>query len=144
MTGYSHERAQPHEARLADIAALLSARGYQPEEQPVDRDRPDLLIHDFNRRTAAWVDVKTSKPNQIRRAVKLGALETYWRLSLTDVPVYIVWEDGCVDTVHTMSARIVGGPRRQTGNGSRTDWVLIERGGTPFNEFFPAREDVAA
>ena len=49
-----------------------------------------------------------------------------------------------VDTVFTLSTRIVGGPRRATGNGSRTDWLMVKPGGEPFERFFVLKGLMAA
>lgn len=85
----------------------------------------------------AYVDVKTRMDGQRNYSVKLGALEEYGQMSAR---VYIVWDNGEVDTKETLTARILGGPRRRNGTGSQTDWVLIRPGGTLFDEFFPSLE----
>lgn len=137
MTGYSHERAVPHEERVAALLSILQERGYRPLALASDGDRPDVRITDPKRGTA-YIDVKVPQPNQLRYSIKIGALAEFRRIETVEhAAVYVVWADNNVDTPDTLAARIVGGPRRATGNGSATDWLLVERGGTPFNEFFP-------
>jgi len=133
-TGFDEERAATHESRIEDLHAVLAVRGYRPRKLQPDGNRPDMAITDKDGR-AALVDLKTAtQPNY---AIKLGSLNEFWRIQLVErTNVYIVWGDGNVDTVHTLAPRIVGGPRRRSGAGSQTDWVLVRRGGTPFDEFF--------
>lgn len=133
-TGFSAQRAVPHELFLARVQGVLYERGYEPVLLDVSGDDPDLSINDG----AAFVDTKTRADHQTHYAVKHGALESYLRLTAQITPVYVVWDTWHVDSIFTLTARISGGPRRPTGNGSLTDWVLVKPGGTPFNEFFPS------
>lgn len=123
---------------MGHVVNILGHRGYEPLLLPVDGDRPDIEIHDWHRGGRAFVDVKTQKRE--RYSIKLGALREFRRIECIErTPVYIVWGDNRVDTPDTLSARIVGGPQRATGNGSATDWLLVAIGGTEFNAFFPVR-----
>jgi hypothetical protein len=122
------------------VASALNQRGYLSRELEPDGDNPDLRIVDYNGRTA-FVDVKTTYAKQKNWTLKIGALTTYFQLTLAGTPVYIVWADhpATVDVVFTLQRRIVGGPHRPTGNGSLTDWLLVEPGGEPFDKFFPPK-----
>jgi len=139
-TGYNPTRATEHDHLIDGLIAILADRGYQPKLRPVDGDGPDIEIFDHVRFCTALVDLK-APPGDRRYSLKAGAFAEYWRITLNGTPVYIIWavsSGSFVDNVFTLAARVFGGPRRPTGNGSRTDWMLFNRGGTPFNEFFPA------
>lgn len=131
-TGFTHERAIAHEAFLESLLTLLDEYGYQPQKLDANGDLPDVLITD-ELGLRAYVDVKTVYPHHKNYSIKTRALWTYLRC---DHPVYIVWADGFVDTPESAMCRILGGPRRPTGRGSRTDWYKIARGGTPLGDFF--------
>ncbi len=136
-SGFTAERAAPHEEFVRKIVAELKQRGYKPTVMPTEGNRPDIGIHDWVRNVAAWVDPKTRYEHHENYAVKAGSLETYWLLTLKGAPVYIVWwPDFTVDTVFTLTPRIIGGPERPTGSGSNTDWVKVKPGGTAFDTFF--------
>lgn len=140
-TGFSHQRAMPHDVALQTVFRQLAARGYHPFDCGVNGDRPDLRITDRDRRRA-FVDVKVPDVKTGNISIKRYAFETYTRILLLErAEVYIVgvYADGdcLVDTVDTLRARMLAGPRRPTGNGSLTDWFLVSGGGTPFDEYFP-------
>jgi hypothetical protein len=141
-TGFTHERATPHQEALRQVFGELARRGYRPRELEVSGDRPDVRITDADQ-CPAYVDVKVPQPGSGNIAVKLRALETYERIVLMEqrhVYIVVIGTDGrwTVDTVDTARARIIQGPRRRSGNGSRTDWVLIACGGTDFDDYFPS------
>ena len=141
-TGYSQQRAVTHDDRIEDLVALLEIRGYRPQRLAPDGDRPDLAVYDPIVRRSAYVDLKTSASGS-KHAIKTNALREFRHIENDEgVPVYVVWfrePDGMtVDTLDSLTARIEGGPRRPTGNGSNTDWYLVKPGGTPFTEFFVA------
>lgn len=140
-TGFSEHRAESHDGLVDVIASALTQRGFTASVQKPDGNRPDIRIWDRIAECRSWVDVKTRQEHQPNFAVKHGSLTEYWRLTLAGQPVFIVWFDGdaTVDTVYSLTARIDGGPRRPTGRGSNTDFVLVRPGGRPFDDIFPAQ-----
>jgi hypothetical protein len=145
-TGFNVDRAADHETVVALLISGLRQNGYNPVELDVNGDDPDIQITDRDGRRA-FIDVKTRYAGNGNWAVKHGSLAAYWRLTLAGTPVYVIWESGgraTVDTVFTLQNRIIDGPLRATGRGSRTDWVKVAPGGVPFDAFFPRKELVAA
>jgi hypothetical protein len=141
-TGFSRQRAVPHNVALQAAFQRLADRGYRPFDCGANGDRPDLRISDRDRRRA-YVDVKVPEVRTGNVAIKRYAFETYARIVLMErAEVYVVSvhadDDWLVDTVDTLRARILAGPRRPTGNGSLTDWLLFGAGGTPFDDYFPS------
>lgn len=138
-TGFSLARARPHGDALQEVFCVMAQRGYRPFELDPNGDRPDFRFTDADGRPA-FGDVKVPQAGSQNIAIKRTALETYARIvliELREVYIFSVWPHGWkVDTVDTARARIIDGPRRPTGNGSRTDWVLIAFGGTDFDKYF--------
>lgn len=142
-TGYQNWRAEPHERACEWIVGALQYRGINVVQCDTDGHKPDLLIP-----PRTYIDVKTGDPNL---AIELDSLAEYRRVEARGGRVYIVhaispampatWT---VDTPDTVTARIKGGPRRRSGNGSNDDWYLIGRGGSPFAEFFGLIAEAAA
>lgn len=138
-TGFSAARAISHDERVHALMALLDDRGYSPVELRVNGDRPDIKIVDWHRSGPAYIDLKTRSSQHTRFSIKLAALREFRQIEVVEMcPVYIIWGNDRVDTPDTLASRLVGGPRRATGNGSATDWLLVEEGGTELNAFFPA------
>lgn len=140
-TGFNTDRACDHEAVVALIVSGLEQNGYRPRELDVNGNDPDIEISDRDGRTA-FIDVKTRYAGHGNWTVKHGSLAAYWRLTLAGTPVYVVWDNGAgatVDTVFTLQQRIIEGPLRATGRGSRTDWLKVAPGGVPFDTFFPRK-----
>ncbi len=135
-TGFSTERARPHETALDDLFAFFATRGYLPERLDVDGDRPDLRITDRDSRLA-YVDLKVTAQENL--AMKIGALHTFVRIENSGNRVYVIWATPSgffVDTPWSIMGRISGGPRRATGNGSNTDWYLVRPGGSRLVDYF--------
>lgn len=146
-TGFSPDRAVPHDVALHRVSNELRLRGFPNENLPAVGHRPDLKLA-----IGDYVDVKTGAPER-RIAIEVDSLHEYLRLEYVEgCRVYIVfvaadtgpngWE---VDTAASALARVVGGPRRATGKGSKDDWYIVARGGSRFDDFFPvALVDVRA
>lgn len=144
-SGFDVGRAALHDSLVENLVAILERRGYEPQLLPVDGNRPDIQIKDHNG-DIAYIDPKTRYPNQMNYSIKRGSLIEYVRLTHAGRSVYVVWlseRPPLVDDVFTLAARITGGPRRPTGKGSQTDWLLVRPGGTPFNDFFPGFQEAA-
>lgn len=136
-TGYTRERDQAHrDLMVTRLIPELAALGYEPCELPPEGDDPDLKIYDWRLECEGYVDLKVSKPGQPNFAVKSGALDRFRELESHGASIFIVWVDGLgrwfVDTPSGAAARMIGGRRRATMNGSETDWYLIRHGGDPW------------
>lgn len=140
-TGFSPERSARHDRLVKRLVSRLSKLGYEPVELPVDGNRPDVRIRDLDGSTG-YVDLKSAYQGHGNFAIKRGTFQTAAQISAQGTPVYIISvheKRAWVDTPETYGARLLGGPRRPTGNGSNTDWLLARPGGTPFEDFFPSR-----
>ena len=138
MTGFALDRAVPHEERVASLIAVLSVRGYQPVQLPVDGDRPDVLVSmtGYN----ALVDVKIPYSGHANYSIKSGALREFQRIEREErTVVFVVWGDNRVDRPDEIERRIIGDEREPTGRGSNTAWFLVRCcGSRTFNEVFPS------
>jgi hypothetical protein len=92
-----------------------------------------------------YIDAKTGGPNI---AWELNDFHAWMQIALTEGErVYIVHQatpesPWTVDTPLTLGLRVIGGPRRRSGDGSKDDWYLSKAGGTPFDEYFPLGETI--
>lgn len=134
-TGYTQERAAPHEVAVAAVLAELNNRGYPCAELPVDGHRPDAKLIDGD-----YIEVKTGHPSLV---IELDSLHEYQRIETIERHrVYIVHApapDPSTWQVHTpASLNVRGGPRRRSGSGSLDDWYRCDAHGTRFVDYFPA------
>ena len=138
-SGYTTERAAPHERVVWRVLQELNHRGYETWELPVDGDRPDC------RMKSGYVEVKTGVPSLV---VKVGSFQTYKHIETVEgEQVWIVWvgtmtwpvDRWRVVTVNEYESEIVGGKREPTGRGSHTPWYLSRATGSPFVSVFPSR-----
>ncbi len=139
-TGFTTERAAPHEQAVWRVLQELNHRGYATTELMVDGDRPDARIN-----LGPYIEVKTGSPNL---AVKVGSLETYETIETTErVKVRVVWLQHPFDSVsewrvctpNQIREAVLGGPRSPTAGGSNTAWFLCRLTGEPFDSEFPSR-----
>jgi hypothetical protein len=132
-TGYTAERAAPSTRAEDAVYDTLAKRGYNPMRQPLDGHMPDLRLS-----TGEYVEVKTSERNL---AIELNDFVTWRCLRAIVYIVHVHPEGWTVDTPESLTSRISLpkrlGPQRSSGTGSLDDWLLISRGGTPFDEYFP-------
>ena len=141
-SGYTAERAAPHERVVWRVLQELNHRGYQTVELPVDGDRPDCRMED------GYVEIKTGLPSLV---IKVGSFHTYKHIEKAEgETVWIVWvgtaslptDEWRVVTLKEYEAGIVGGVRQPTGRGSHTPWYLSRATGNPFTSIFPPRLSV--
>lgn len=139
-SGYTPERAAPHDAVVQVVMAWLGRRGYPVKELPVDGHRPDLKRLEIG---AGYVEVKTGQPNL---AIEFESVITYEDIFFFEGdPVEIIHvphptsppSDWRVHTPKTL--RIIRGPLPPTGKGSNDPWYLCDPNGVPAEEFYPER-----
>ena len=138
-SGFSAERAAPHDAELQQIFNILEDRGYEPAMLPVDGHRPDMFLD----QCGDYLDVKTGGPNL---TIEINSINEYRSIqALEKKSVYIVhiydnerWVL-TLDMLRPVQGHAYTGPNRATRNGSNDNWFLFEPGhrcGTRFDDYF--------
>lgn len=112
---------------------MLATRGYQAQLLQPDGDKPDVV---FAQPTGERAFIDGKCPAGPNYAIKIGAF--HQALSSAGLTLFIARSDRLVHSVVSLLPRLMNGPHRATGNGSRTDWYLFRSGGgTPFDTYFP-------
>lgn len=132
-SGYTDERAAPHDADVQRVLWALKQSGYPATELDVDGHRPDIKLLD-----GGYIEVKT-KGTGNNLAIELNDITAWKHIEAVEQQrIYIVHKHNdqwLVNTPDTL--RIIKGPMRPTGNGSNDDWNLYHPDtGTPFADFF--------
>lgn len=122
-SGYTLERAAPHEAAVRELVALLAARKIRADVLPLDGHNPDLWIDEL----AVFVDVKTSNHHE-NLAIEVECFRAWDKLERAGKDVLVVHRDKFgrwrVDCPRSLLARIRS-VRPATANGSNDRWYLI-------------------
>lgn len=138
-SGYTTERAAPHDQAVLEVLQVLHQRGYPAVELPVDGHRPDIALLAGK----GYVEVKTGGPNM---AVETNSLHTYEDIETyesSSVWIVHVPQPGTppgawrVDTPDTV--RLLSGPRLRSGKGSNDPWYLCRIPRMKFDDVFPCR-----
>lgn len=117
-SGFTRQRAAPHERALIALRALLVSRGRLVEILPVDGYCPDALVDE-----RFWIDVKVPSAGNSKLAIAADEFE-YQGEHYPDIRYLWIHRDGLwrIDTWESVRGRMDGGRRPPTENGANTDW----------------------
>lgn len=133
-TGFSSKRASEHDTLVELLTDWIRDRGWDARMLSPNGDEPDIEFTDRDSKRA-YLELKTRKEGQRNYAVKYDCL----RRSLLSRRVYYVFDGKLIATAHQVAASILKGPFRPNGNGSNTDYVLVNPCNTavPLVDYFP-------
>jgi len=119
MSGYTSERAQPHNQLVIEYAD--TAKAFHPKLLPVDGYAPDIQIRIAG--VIVYIDVKIPTKQNLAIACDLFEhQESNWK------PTVYAWKrhGKWFHANHRMLRQVmIGGRRPPTINGSNTDWYCF-------------------